>query len=123
MKIYGREITFRNTVEAQFALAAICPEGKLERIGELEPKGNRAARMAFYRKMAVIVSEATERALAFEAKMRGEEYAPRPLTDEELGYLPPHEFDAVINEMFASLTTDSATTVQTEAPKKKKADK
>ncbi len=113
MQVYGREVGFRFTVGASAQISDLCPEGDIQRLGELldgaygQVSRDTAA-------IIVALSEGDEQARRFEDPG----YKPRPLTVEEVMSLRPAEFMELQKAAMAAWAADKETTVEVEPEKK-----
>ena len=115
MKIYGREYGFRLSVGAAMEIAALCPEGKLEKIDKLLEKDPLES-IPFVSKIAEIESKAFEEAIAFE---KGN--PPRPHFTKEMGLaLTMEEFRELTNAAMEAFHGDAKPTVEVDADAVKK---
>ena len=87
MQVYGREVGFRFTVGASAKIADLCPDGDIERLGELLD-GSYGQVSRDTAAIVVALSEGYEQAQRFENPA----YKPRPLSVEEIMSLRPAEF-------------------------------
>lgn len=118
MIIHGRECGFRFTIGASIAIAELCPEKDLSRMGELfegKSYGDVAVQTA---KLAAILSKANEAAVAYDGSRQQE----RPLSEEEIMTLTQEEFQAVQAEVLKAYGADTARTVEVEPSKKNEAE-
>lgn len=120
MEINGREITFKRTIWATFAVAALCPDNDPSKLDEVLRAnfvdGNMAAAS-----FVCLLSEGSERYKEFEAARRGETYEMRPLTFDEVMNLEDFDtFQSLFIEAVEAWRADAKPTVEGEAPKLKK---
>lgn len=113
MQVYGREVGFRFTVGASAKIADLCPDGDIERLGELL-NGNYGQVSRDTASIVVALSEGYEQAQRFEDPS----YKPRPLSVEEIMSLRPAEFMALQKAALSAWAADKATTVEAEPEKK-----
>lgn len=118
MIIHGREVNFALTVGSSTEISELCPDGNIERVGELFETSAYGKQVRSIAKLVCALSRGYETAKKYEEKANGVDYAPNPLTIEELTTLTPDDFNAVALEAFACLSKDRKTTVETEQPKK-----
>lgn len=123
MKINGRDIKFRRTIWATFAVAALCPDNDPSKIDEVLRSnfvdGNMAAAS-----FVCILSEGYERVKQFEAAQMGKTYEMRPLTFDEIMNLEDFEtFQNLFLEAVAAWSADGKASVIGEPPKSKKKSK
>lgn len=118
MIIHGREITLRRTVGAEVEIADMCQDGDIKNLADFLFKqtvySRRIRNMA---KFSAALSRAGESYLHFQ----NAEYAPDPLTVDEILSLSPEEFNLLQEAAMKAFMDDGKTTVETEAPKKRKA--
>lgn len=113
MQVYGREVGFRFTVGASAQISDLCPEGDIQRLGELldgaygQVSRDTAA-------IIVALSEGYEQAQRFEDPA----YKPRPMSVEEVMSLRPAEFMELQKAALSAWAADKATTVEVEPEKK-----
>lgn len=113
MKIYGEEYGFALTVGASAEIADLCPDGDLNRIGEVL-EGRFSETVNFNAKFIVAMSKGYDDA----KKYSGEPLDHRPLTVEMILSLPQKQFIEVQDYALACFTADNKTTVEVEPPKK-----
>lgn len=114
MKVNGREVKFMYNVLASIEIAQLCPEGKLENIGQLFEgsysdtiKSNNAFIIALNR--GYVESE----------KYKNPSYDGTVLTEEELLHLDTHEYLKLQDEAYAAYIGDNKRTIETEPVKTK----
>lgn len=113
MQVYGREVGFRFTVGASAKISDLCPEGDIQRLGELlDGAYGQVSRDAAA--IIVALSEGHEQAQRFEDPA----YKPRPLSVEEIMSLRPAEFMELQKAALSAWAADKATTVEAEPEKK-----
>ena len=113
MQVYGREVGFRFTVGASARIADLCPDGDIERLGELL-NGSYGKVSRDTAAIVVALSEGYEQAQRFEDLA----YKPRPLSVEEIMSLRPTEFMELQQAALAAWVEDKKTTVEVEPEKK-----
>lgn len=113
MQVYGREVGFRFTVGASAKIADLCPDGDIERLGELL-NGSYGQVSRDTSAIIVALSEGYEQAQRFEDPA----YKPRPLSVEEIMSLRPAEFMELQQAAMAAWVEDKKTTVEVEPEKK-----
>lgn len=113
MQVYGREVGFRFTVGASAQIADLCPEGDIQRLGELlDGQYGQVSRDTAA--IVAALSEGYEQARRFEDPA----YKPRPLSAEEVMSLRPAEFMELQKAAMAAWAADKETTVEVEPEKK-----
>lgn len=113
MQVYGREVGFRFTVGASAQISDLCPEGDIQRLGELlDGQYGQVSRDTAA--IIVALSEGHEQARRFEDPA----YKPRPLSVAEVMSLRPAEFMELQKAAMAAWAADKATTVEVEPEKK-----
>lgn len=120
MKINGREITFKRTIWATFAVAALCPDNDPAKLDDVLRAnfvdGNMTAAS-----FVCLLSEGSERFKEFEAAQRGETYVMRPLTFDEIMNMEDFGvFQDLFMEAVDAWKNDAKPTVEGKAPKSKK---
>ena len=113
MQVYGREVGFRFTVGASAMIADLCPDGDIERLGELL-NGSYGQVSRDTAAIVVALSEGYEQAQRFENPA----YKPRPLSVEEIMSLRPAEFMELQQAALAAWVEDKKATVEVEPEKK-----
>ena len=114
MKIYGEEYGFYLTVGASAEIADLCPDGDMNRIGELLD-GRIADTIRFTAALVAAMSKGFDDAKRF----AGEEVTHKPLTERMLLSLPSDLFREVQDAAIEEFKAGTKTTVQV-APSKKK---
>lgn len=114
MKIFGEEYGFMLTVGASAAIADLCPDGDLNRIGELLD-GKVSDTINFAASFICAMAKGFDDARRF----AGEEITHRPLTTEMVKALPSDVFNEVQSAAILAFKGDTKTTVEV-APAKKK---
>lgn len=112
MTVHGKERNFKLTVGASEAIAEMCPDGDLARIGEiLDGPYTAVAKVA----MSVIaeLNRGYEEAKGYEEPG----YTPDPITIAELSTLEFRELVAMQREALAAFRRDSTPTVEIEPDK------
>lgn len=113
MQVYGREVGFRFTVGSSAQISDLCPEGDIQRLGELLD-GSYGQVSRDTAAIIVALSEGHEQARQFEDPG----YKPRPLSVEEVMSLRPAEFMDLQKAALSAWAADKATTVEVEPEKK-----
>lgn len=113
MQVYGREVGFRFTVGASAQISDLCPDGDIQRLGELLT-GQYGQVSRDTAAIIVALSVGYEDARRFEEPS----YKPRPLSVQEVMSLRPAEFMELQKAAMAAWAADKATTVEV-APEKK----
>lgn len=113
MQVYGREVGFRFTVGASAKIADLCPDGDIERLGELL-NGSYGKVSRDTAAIVVALSEGYEQAQRFEDPA----YKPRPLSVEEIMSLRPAEFMELQQAAMTTWVEDKKATVEVELEKK-----
>lgn len=114
MKIFGQEYGFKLTVGASAEIAKLCPDGDMERIGEVL-NGSFADTIDF----TAAFIEAMARGYDGAELYAGKEITHKPLTAEMVKALPISEFRMVQDVALKAFTEDTQSTVEL-APAKKK---
>lgn len=114
MKIFGREIAFKRTVQATIKIADMCENGDAKNIETLF-EGTYQTSQKQAAKFIVALNEGFETFKAFEDKA----YTPNPLTLDEALALPDEDFDELFSEAIKAYTGET-TTVKTVPAKGKK---
>lgn len=113
MVIFGEEYGFMLTVGASAAIADLCPDGDLTRIGEvLEGKTGDVIR--FTARFIVEMAKGFDDARHF----AGEEITHKPLTIEMVMALPSEVFKEAESAAVIAFRGDTKTTVEVAPPKK-----
>ena len=114
MEINGREIKFLRTVKATSDLAKICPNGDIERLGELF-SGELSTTLETGAKIIHFLNEGYEMNKHFMDKS----YQPQILGVEEIMYLDDRTFTELMQSAMQSMNAGAETTIEVEEPKKK----
>lgn len=115
MQVYGREVGFRFTVGASAQISDLCPEGDIQRLGELlDGQYGQVSRDTAA--IIVALSQGHEQARRFEDPA----YKPRPLSVEEVMSLRPAEFMELQKAALSAWAADKSTTVEAEPEKKER---
>ena len=114
MKIFGEEYGFMLTVGSSAAVADLCPDGDLTRIGEL--LNTKYSEMVKF--ISVFVEEMAKGYDDYHRNM-GEEITHKPLTAAMVLALPNDELKSVQDAALKAFRRDSETTVEVEPSKKK----
>ena len=115
MEIHGREIKFLRTVKATSDLAKLCPNGDINRIGELFSESDISTTIESGAKLIHFLNEGYEMNKHFMDK----DYKPNVLSVEEIMYLDDATYTKLIQSAMASLGVGAETTIEVEEPKKK----
>lgn len=113
MQVYGREVDFRFTVGASAQISDLCPDGDIERLGELL-NGSYGQVSRDTAAIIVALSDGYEQNQRFEDPA----YKPRPLSVEEIMSLRPAEFMELQQAALAAWVEDKKPTVEVEPEKK-----
>lgn len=114
MKIFDDDYGFMLTVGASAEIADLCPDGDLNRMGELL-EGRFSETVNFTAAFVVAMAKGFDDARRFS----GEEVTHKPLTKEMMLALPSNVFKEVQNAALAAFKGDTETTVEV-APSKKR---
>lgn len=114
MKIFGEDYGFMLTVGASAAIADLCPDGDLNRMGEVL-QGKYSETIFF----TAHYIEAMAKGFDDAKRYAGEEITHKPLTAEMVMALPSDVFKDVQAEALRAFKGDTETTVEV-APSKKK---
>lgn len=117
MKINGREINFLRTVKATADLAKLCPDGDIERMGELF-NGSLSTTLETGAKIIHYLNEGYEMNRHFMDRS----YQPQVLGVEEIMYLDDKTFTDLMNSAMASMGVGAETTIELQENKKKEED-
>lgn len=116
MEINGREINFLRTVKATSDLAKICPDGDIERLGELF-NGDLSTTLETGAKLIHFLNEGYEMNKHFMDRS----YQPRVLGVDEIMYLDDQTYTELMQSAMVSMGVGAETTVEVEEPKKNEA--
>lgn len=117
MKIHGREVRFKRTVEANCRVIETLAGGDQTRMSEIF-SGEYSQSQTAVAKFMEIMSGAYEDAIAYEDP----DHEPNPLTKKEAMTLTEEEFNQAFNEAMEAWIGEKPT-VETEAKKGKKTEK
>lgn len=115
MKIFDDEYGFMLTVGASAEISDLCPDGDLERIGELLDESKLSTTINFTVNLICAMAKGFDDAKRY----AGEEVTHRPLTADMVKALPSNVFKEVQSAAFAAFRESMKTTVEV-APAKKK---
>lgn len=110
MVINGKERKFFLTVGASCAIAELCPDGDIAKIGELF-RGRYSKNMTSVAKFIAAMNR------GYEERIHGDAEKPDVVTVRELMALTMDEFRQAESEAIAAYMADSKTTVETAEPK------
>ena len=113
MKIFGDEYGFMLTVGASAAIADLCPDGDLNRMGEVL-EGRFSDTVKFTASFVAAMAKGFDDARRFS----GEEVTHKPLTAEMMLSLPNSVFKEVQSAALAAFKGDTETTVEVKESKK-----
>lgn len=113
MNVFGREVRFLRTVEANFKLDEISPDGDMNKLGSMLDNASVSKVLETEAKMIVILNEAYEK----RQKFIDPSYESKPITMEEIMMLNDEEFSKLSSECLAAMAGKQ--TVELEEPKKK----
>lgn len=114
MEINGREIKFLRTVKATSDLAKICPDGNIERLGELF-NGDLSTTLETGAKIIHFLNEGYEMNKHFMDRS----YQPKVLGVDEIMYLDDKTFTELMQSAMEGMGVGAETTIELEEPKKK----
>lgn len=114
MEINGREIGFLRTVKATSDLAKLCPEGDIERLGELF-SGELSTTLETGAKIIHFLNEGYEMNKHFMDRS----YQPNILSVDEILYLDDKTFTELMQSAMQGMSNGAETTIELEEPKKK----
>lgn len=115
MKINGREIKFLRTVKATSDLARLCPDGDINRIGELFDGSDLATTIESGAKLIHFLNEGYEMHKAFTEPG----YKPNIISVDEIMYLDDMTYTKLIESAMKGLGIGAETTIELQEPKKK----
>lgn len=115
MKINGREIKFLRTVKATSDLARLCPDGDINRIGELFDGSDLATTIESGAKLIHFLNEGYEMHKAFTEPG----YKPNIISVDEIMYLDDTTYTKLIESAMKGLGIGAETTIELQEPKKK----
>lgn len=113
MKIFGEDYGFMLTVGASAQIADLCPDGDLNRMGELL-SGRMSKTIDFTASFIAAMAKGYDDAKRYE----GEEITHKPLTADMVKSLPSEVFAEVQKTALAAFRGDTKTTVEVEPSKK-----
>lgn len=114
MKINGREIGFLRTVKATSDLTKICPDGNIERLGELFER-DLPTTLETGAKIIHFLNEGYEMNKHFADRS----YQTQIIGVDEIMYLDDQTYTKLIQEAMNSLGAGAETTIEVAEPKKK----
>lgn len=114
MEINGREIRFLRTVKSTADIAKICPDGNIERLGELL-SGDLSTTLETGAKIIHFLNEGYEMNRHFYDKS----YKPEILSVEEIMYLDNETYTELMRSAMNGLNNGAETTIEVEPTKKK----
>lgn len=114
MEINGREIRFLRTVKATADIANICPNGDIERIGELF-SGNLSTTLETGAKIIHFLNEGYEMNRHFMDRS----YQPKIIEVDEIMYLDDQTFTELMKSAMQGMGVGAETTIEVEPSKKK----
>lgn len=114
MVINGREIKFLRTVKATSDLAKLCPDGNIERLGELLGS-NLSTTLETGAKIIHFLNEGYEMNRHFMDRS----YQPQIMVVEEIMYLDDATFTELMKSAMDSLGVGAETSIEIEDSKKK----
>lgn len=117
MKVFGKDVKFRRTVGATCKIAEACPDGDIQRIGEMVDANNLAKSQKFIAIFICAMNEGYEKTKAISDPT----YTPNPVTFDEIMCLDQDELTTLIDEAMATFNTVN-TTVEA-VPKKNRGKK
>lgn len=115
MKIHGREIKFLRTVKATADLAKLCPNGDINRIGELFSEKDISTTIESGAKLIHFLNEGYE----MNKQFMEPGYKPNIISVEEIMYLDDATYTSLIQSAMKGLSMGAETTIEVEEPKKK----
>lgn len=115
MKIHGREIKFLRTVKATADLAKLCPNGDINRIGELFSEKDISTTIESGAKLIHFLNEGYE----MNKQFMEPGYKPNIISVEEIMYLDDATYTSLIQSAMKGLGMGAETTIEVEEPKKK----
>jgi len=123
VKLNGREVNFKRTIWATIAASAMCPDKDITRLDEVLRSNYMDGNMAAAQ-FICILSEAYEKAKAYEVSQIGETYEQNPVTMDELMNLEDFDlFQQLFIDAADAWKKDARQTVETEPVKGKKKSK
>lgn len=114
MKVYGREIGFLRTVKATSEIAKMCPDGNIERLGELLG-GDLATTLETGAKIIHYLNEGYEMNRHFMDRS----YQTQILGVDEIMCLDDATFTELMKSAMAGIGNGAETTIEVEPTKKK----
>lgn len=116
MIINGREIGFLRTVKATSDLAKLCPDGNIERLGDLF-NGDLPTTLETGAQIIHFLNEGYEMNKHFNDRS----YQPNIISVEEIMYLDDVTFTELMHSAMEGMGAGAETTIELEEPKKKEA--
>lgn len=114
MEINGREIKFLRTVKATSDLAKLCPDGNIERLGELF-QGDLPTTLETGAKIIHFLNEGYEMNRHFMDRS----YQPQIIGVDEIMYLDDQTYTKLMQSAMEGLGVGAETTIEVEESKKK----
>ena len=116
MEYNGKKIGFKRTIGAVSEIGKLCPDGKIQRIGEIFNEDNLGASLEGSAQFLAILNKWYEKSLVF----TNPGYVPDPVPADWFLSLDMEEFMELFNEAQKSFVDDDKITVEAVEPKGKK---
>lgn len=121
MIVFGKDVQFLRTVEADCEIEEICPDKNIERISELA-QGNTKKKFRSMGAFIRILNEGYENNKSFTAQMEGKSYDADPISEEMLKHLTTVEFNELFVEAVAAFIGETPTIEVEEEKDQKKSE-